>query len=145
MRLAAALLATAVLASCSAAPRQPDQATQEASAAARLQAIPLANPEKYRGTIVSKDWRNPYLIIRPDGVGLRDLPNNEIHILKVGEVAEVLARLPASAWPYGRVVAIEEDGRSGSTEDTIRMRANKGIVSGTLQSMHVRIEWVPSA
>src|SRR5271157_5980563 len=93
----------AVLVSCS-APKAPDPAALEAAATARILAIPDATPERYRSLVKMKGWRNPYLIVRTDGVALLDPDNHEEHILKPEELTRALGDLPASAWPYGRVV-----------------------------------------
>lgn len=137
--------AAAVLISCSSAPQAADPAALEASASARIQAIPLANPEKYRGMRDMRNWRNPYLIIKTDGVALLDSDNHEEHLLKPTELAQALGNLPWSAWPYGRVVAVTENGLRGSADDDVKMRQNRALVAGTLESMHVLINWVPSA
>jgi hypothetical protein len=137
--------AVAVLVSCSAAPKAPDPAALEAGAAARILAIPPAAPEKYRGMLDMKGWRNPYLIIRTDGVGLLDPDNHEEHILKPEELTQALGKLPSSAWPYGRVVAVTENGVRGSADDNVKIRKNRAVVAGTLESMHVLINWIPSA
>src|SRR5215475_3490079 len=108
MRLIAILLLLAVLVGCTASSKTPDPAALEANAAARLAAIPTPDPAKYHNVKGMGPWQNPYLIVKPDGVGLVDLPNNEIHILKPDEIPVALARVPASGWPYGRVVAMEE-------------------------------------
>ncbi len=92
-----------------------------------------------------KNWRNPYLIVRADGVALFDPADSAEIILKPDEVLAALARLPASNWPYGRVVAAAENGVRASREDGIAIRRNKGIVGGTLEGAHVAIEWVPAA
>lgn len=85
-------------------------------------------------------------MIRADGVALVDFQNNEEHILKPEELTAALAKLPDSAWPYGRVVAVaENDVRKASQEEEIAIRRNRGIVAGTLESMHVLINWIPSA
>jgi hypothetical protein len=34
---------------------------------------------------------------------------------------------------------------AGSANDDVKIRANRAIVAGTLESMHVLINWVPSA
>ena len=83
----AGLIAAAVvaLASCS-APKTPDTAALEARASARILAIPPAAPEKYRGMTDMKGWRNPYLILRADGVALLDPENHLERILKPGEL-----------------------------------------------------------
>jgi hypothetical protein len=137
--------AAAVLISCSSAPQAADPAALEASASARIQAIPLASPEKYRGMRDMRNWRNPYLIIQTDGVALLDSDNHEEHLLKPTELAQALSNLPSAAWPYGRVVAVTENGLRGSADDDVKMRQNRALVVGTLENMHVLIKWVPSA
>jgi len=133
----------AVLPSCS-APKDPDPAALEASAAARIQAIPPASPEKYRSMRDMKGWRNPYLIVRADGVALLDPDDHVERLFKAEELTQELGKLPASAWPYGRVVAVTENGVA-SGDMLVLMRKNRAIVAGTLESMHVVINWIPSA
>lgn len=111
----------------------------------RLQAIPAANPAKHRDMTEMKNWKNPYLIVQADGIGLLDLPNNEIHILKPEEVPAALAALPPTAWPYGRVVAVQENGVRGSEASTVQIRKNRGLLAGTLEELKIAIDWVPSA
>ncbi len=143
----AGLISAAVVAfaSCS-SPKAPDPAALEARATARILAIPPATPEKYRGMTDMKGWRNPYLILRADGVGLLDPENHLERILKPGELTQALGNLPPSAWPYGRVVAVSESGvRTANAEDDVKIRTNRALVAGTLESMHVLINWIPSA
>jgi hypothetical protein len=141
-RLALMAAAVGMLTSCSAAPKAPDPA---ALATARILAIPEPTPEKYRSLIHRKGWRNPYLIIRADGVGLLDPDDHLERILKPEELTQALGNLPLSAWPYGRVVAVTENGVRSGANDDVKIRANRAIVAGTLESMHVLINWVPSA
>jgi hypothetical protein len=141
-RLGLIAAAVAVLVSCSAAPKTPDPT---ALATARILAIPEPTPEKYRGLIHMKGWRNPYLIIRADGVGLLDPDDHLERILKPAELTQALGNLPPSAWPYGRVVAVTENGVKASADDDVRIRTNRAIVAGTLESLHVLINWIPSA
>jgi hypothetical protein len=142
-RLAALATFAVVLTSCT-APPVPDPVALEASAAARILAIPPASPEKYHGMINMKGWQNPYLIIKADGVALLDAGNHEERLLKPAELTQALAKLPPSAWPYGRVVAVTENGVRG-TGDDVPIRMNRAIVAGTLESLHVLINWIPSA
>ena len=68
---------------------------------------------------------------------------SEMQILKPEEVLNTLARLPTSAWPYGRVVAILVDEKPRSSEeDKIALRRSRGIVAGDLQAAHVAINWI---
>ncbi len=110
-----------------------------------LQAIPAANPAKYEHIENMKNWRNPYLIVRADGVALFDVADSAEIVMKPEELLPALAKLPASNWRYGRVVAAAEASVTGSEQDRVAIRRNKGIVGGLLQGAHVAVEWVPSA
>ena len=135
----------ALLPACSETPNPPDKATLENSAATRIQEIPPANPKAFEKLKDMGGWRNPYLILRKDGVGLFDAANYEQHIVKPDDLLQALAQLPPSAWPYGRVVAVQENGVKGTTEDDAQVRKNRALVAGTLQSAHVVIRWVPAS
>ena len=137
-RLAATALLGVALAACSSQPpaKAPDPG-------AVLQAIPPAETAQYERIRDMKSWRNPYLIIRADGVALLDSGDNAEIILKTDEVLSALARLPASDWPYGRVVAAAENGVRALDQDRIAIRRNKGIVGGMLEGAHVAVKWVP--
>jgi hypothetical protein len=108
----------------------------------QLESIPAAKPEVYK-KVDLKAWKNPYVIVRSDGVGLLDVINSEEHILKIDELPDALAKLPASAWPYGRVVALADD-RSPAA-DKARIRDNKAAIASMLHSSQVEIQWVPSS
>ena len=116
-------------------------------AASLVQQIPAADPAKYPSLQESRHWSNPYLVIRSDSVGLlNSVAANEEQILKPGEVLNALARLPASAWPYGRAVAILVDENATTSEaDKIAIRRSRGIVAGDLESAHVAIQWIPTS
>jgi hypothetical protein len=110
-------------------------------AAALLLKIPAADSTKYNKT---PGWHNPYLIVRPDWVGLisSDAPNEE-QKLKPEEVLDVLSKLPASSWPYGRVVAVvANEGKDISEPEKVAVRRSRGIIGGELKSAQVEIEWV---
>jgi len=128
-----------VLASCSgpAPAPAPDPAT-------RLQAIPAANAEHYHKIQDMTKWRNPYLVLQADNIGLLDVSNNVEHRIKAEELPEALAQLPVSAWPYGRVVAVAEVA-SASAEDKSRIRDNRAKVAETCHSLQVQVYWVPAA
>ena len=133
-------LASLVLVGCT---EQPAPAAPDPQAI--LQAIPTADSSKYEHFQDMKAWRNPYLIIRTDGVLLYDSADSaEIH-LKTDELLPALAKLPASYWPYGRVVAAQEGGGRTSEQDAVAIRRNKGIVGGMLESAHIVVRWVPAS
>jgi hypothetical protein len=120
------------------APQAPDPETI-------LQAIPPADSAKYQHIRDMKKWRNPYLIVRADGVVLFDSADSAEILVKPEDLLPALAKMPASYWPYGRVVAAQENGVRGSEQDGVAIRRNKGIVGGLLQGAHIAVEWVPAA
>ncbi|MFZ0806797.1 MAG: hypothetical protein WAN03_11465 [Candidatus Sulfotelmatobacter sp.] len=111
---------------------------------ATLQAIPAAQSSAYDSVKDMKQWRNPYLIVRADGVVLFDAPDNAEIILKPDQLLPTLATLPTADWPYGRVVAATESAHATADQDGVAIRRNKGIVGGILQGAHIAIRWVPS-
>src|SRR5882762_9173319 len=106
-------------------------AALEASATTRILTIPTTSPEKYRGMIDKKGWRNPYLIIKTGGVALLDPDNHEERLLKPEELTQALGNLPPSAWPYGRVGAVTENSVR-APGDGVLIRKNRALVAGTL-------------
>ena len=119
-------------------------AQQQPDPQALLQAIPSADSAKYESIRDMKNWRNPYLIVRPDGVALYDTADSAEIILKPNELLPALAKLPSTDWPYGRVVAATENNVRTSDQDGVAIRKNKGIVGGLLQGAHIAVRWVPT-
>jgi hypothetical protein len=141
MRAAAIVLAGVSLAGCS----SQENAAKPPGPEVVLQSIPAADPAQVERMHDMKSWRNPYLIVRTDGVSLLDSADNAEITVKTDDLLAVLARLPASNWPYGRVVAATEISARSSEQDAVAIRRNKGIVGGMLEGAHVVIKWVPAA
>jgi hypothetical protein len=112
-----------------------------------LQNIAAPDPEKYPTRQENKHWSNPYLVIRADAIGLLSgTAANEEQMLKPEEVLPALAHLPASAWPYGRVVAIlVQEKPTASEQEKIALRRSRGIVAGDLEGAHVAIHWIAAS
>ncbi len=140
VRFATMVLAGAALVGCSQqhGAEAPDPQTV-------LQAIPAADTAKYERIRDMRKWQNPYLIVGADGVALYDSADSAEILLKTEELLPALAKLPASNWPYGRVVAAAENGTGSSETERIAIRRNKGIVGGMLERAHIVVTWVPSA
>jgi hypothetical protein len=135
----------AVLAACSSS-NSSSSTGSSVNPLLRIESLPPADAKKLSAVRDMKNWKNPYLIVRVDGVGLLDPANNEQRILTTDQLLAALAELPTSAWPYGRVVAVAESAPVGSSEaDKAQLRRNRALVAGTLESLHVVINWVPSA
>jgi hypothetical protein len=112
-----------------------------------LQRVTPPDPARLPALEEGKHWGNPYLVIRPDKVGmLTGVDAIEELMVKPEEVLPALAQLPPAAWPYGRAVAVLVDARPTSSEqEKVALRRNRGIVAGELQSAHVAIHWIPSS
>jgi hypothetical protein len=138
------ILLLSMIASLSACSRQ--SAASQPDAATRLQSVGAADPKKYPALEQGTHWSNPYLVVGPGQVGLlTDVTANEERMLKPTELLNVLAQLPAAAWPYGRAVAIlVDEKRASSEQDKVALRRNRGIVEGDLEAAHVAIRWIPS-
>jgi hypothetical protein len=123
-------------------PPQPE--TVEAPHQTGLESIPPAEPAKYPKLTEMGGWRNPYLVVRQDGIGFVDLSNREIHILKPEEVPAELVALPSTAWPYGRAVLVTQATPKDATEQTkADLRRNRALLLGTLKELGVEYREAP--
>src|SRR5882757_5305205 len=68
-----------------------------------------ADPKTYHSIQDAKSWKNPYLIVRRNGIEIVGMPPVG-RAITVESVPAVLERLPDSAWPYGLVVAVQDIG-----------------------------------
>ena len=98
-----------------------------ASAHQQLDLIPPPSKNLYMAVHSLGDWQNPYLTIQPDMVTVHVLladanPSNfgaggilrptgarrqDLEV-RVEDLPAALDAIPATAWPYGRVIAVEE-------------------------------------
>jgi hypothetical protein len=132
------------LIACSQPPQQAAPAAAETRQPTGLERIPAPDPTKYPPVRDMSGWRNPYLIVREDGVGFLDLSNREIHLLTQEEVPAELVGLPASAWPYGRVVLVAQAiPRNPSADTKAGLRKNRALLLGTLKELDVQVVEAP--
>jgi hypothetical protein len=123
-------------------PPQPEAA--EAPQPTGLESIPMADPTKYPSYRDMTGWKNPYLVVREDGIGFVDLSNREIHILKPEEIPAELVSLPSSAWPYGRVVLVAQAAPKDASEQAkAELRKNRALLLGTLKELDVPFREAP--
>src|SRR6267142_1798970 len=105
--------------------------------------ISKQDPKKYHAVQDAKDWKNPYLIVRRDGIEI-------IGVTAVGQpipvdsVPGVLKGLPDSAWPYGLVVAVQDIGLV-SEGDPPRIEANRKRLLMLLKKLGIAVDLWPSA
>jgi hypothetical protein len=137
----ATFILLAALLACS---KPPQTTTEESPKPTGLESIPVPDPSKYPSFSDMSSWKNPYLIVREDGIGLVDLSNHEVHILKPEEVPAELVSLPSEAWPYGRVVLVAEAVPKIPTDQAkAEVRKNRALLVGTLKELDVQIREAP--
>jgi len=164
------MIAVAVIASgCKHAPAIPEpqpsaarvaQQKVLAAAQAQLAQIPLPTKSRYVAVHSLNDWQNPYMTVQasmitlhvllPDdnpsefgqGGVLRPVAARRQELtLRLGDLPDALSAIPEEAWPYGRVIAVEEQGGVAPSE---RPAVRKNVES-VLKSMNdlgvIAVEW----
>lgn len=160
------------VASVAAAAAAKEQALQKerATAAAEdqdrqeLDSIPPPSKNVYMAIHTRQSWVNPFLVVSKSTVNLSVLyPDNgpanspgseflrpvaarrRVLDLRVSDLASALVATPANVWPFGRVIAVEED-PTAPREDRAQVRRN---VEATMQILNnlgiVAYEWPPNA
>jgi hypothetical protein len=144
LRTFLALILLMALWACSKPETPVPQPTAETPKETGLERIPEPDPTKYPRLQDLPQWKNPQLVIREDGIGLIDLENREVHILKLEQVEAELVSLPLTAWPYGRVVLLSQAAPRDTSEPAkVRLRENRGLLVGTLKNLQVQIREAP--
>ncbi|MBT9331942.1 hypothetical protein [Paracidobacterium acidisoli] len=125
-----------------------------------LDQIPPPAKSRYMGIHTLQSWNNPFLIVSRSNVTLRVIypepggsditPDNLLRpagarkrelTLRLSDLPEALSALPENMWPYGRVIAIEED-PAASRADRPQVRRNVEAAMQMLNDLGVvAYEW----
>ena len=106
--------------------------------------IPKPDPKKYHSVQDAKGWKNPYLIVRRDGIEIVGMaPVGQA--ISVESVPGTLEKLPDSAWPYGLVVAVQDMGILSREKDPALIEANRAKLLNLLKELGVAVDRWPSA
>ncbi len=128
------------------------------AAEARLAELPPPSKGRYLQVHAAEAWNNPFLVVGRKSIalrvvfpsGLQKLPNNVLPqtalipagpnkrelSLRLIDLPEALAALGEESWPYGRVVAVEEDPATPRRERP-QMRRNVEAVMAMLNDLDV--------
>jgi hypothetical protein len=129
---------------CSKPAATPASTVSEAHKETGLESIPPADPSKYPKIENMSTWKNPYFVVRDDGIGLVDLSNHEVHILTPEQIPAELASLGSGAWPYGRVVLVTQAAPKVLNDETkATIRKNRALLVGTLKELDVAMQEFP--
>lgn len=146
-------------------PTSPQQrkAVQQEQASDRLllEQIPPPSKTRYMAIQSKASWDNPFLVVSSNTVSLRVMnpapprssllpagsmmqpasARKNLLELRLSNLAEALASVPQEDWPYGRVVAVQEDPAEVKS-DRVQVRRN---IEATMQLLNnlgvVAYEW----
>ncbi|MGA7884785.1 MAG: hypothetical protein WCA44_03510 [Acidobacteriaceae bacterium] len=151
-----------------AAARAREQAMQQERAQAsalnadrqELESIPLPAKGVYEAIHTRASWQNPFLVVTASTVSLTMLypdmgpahapgdallrpqaARRERLELRLSELPQALSALPQNVWPYGRVIAVEDD-PSAPRQQWPQVRRNEEATLQTLSNLGVVVyEW----
>jgi hypothetical protein len=94
---------------------------------------------------VAEDWKNPYLVVGPGSIEViaSGIPAGRRTVAPTA-LRRTLVDLPVTAWPYGRVVAVQETGPRNLGDDK-PIRDNFYATLAMLKTLRVTIETWPGA
>jgi len=140
------------------------QAREQAQAAAKkldsarqqLEEVPPPAKSRYMTIRTPESWNNPFLIVSNSNLTLRIIYPDQTHsaalpstllkpakarrqelVIRLTDLPDALSALPQEEWPYGRVIAVEEDPAETranrlqvrrNVESTMQMLNNLGVV-----------------
>jgi hypothetical protein len=89
------------------------------------------------------DWKNPYLTVLPDGVRIQCIAVAFEKKVLVGSLHKKLLSLSPSAWPYGRVVAVQAGGGPQNNISLVLIEQNRVQVEAILKASRVTVDYWP--
>ncbi len=93
-RVVVPLVILAAMVACSKAPEAASTVAPATPASTGLERISPPDASKYPKFESMSEWKNPYFVVRDDGIGFVDLANHEVHILTPEQIPAELASLP---------------------------------------------------
>ena len=109
--------------------------------------IGRANRQKYQSVQDAKDWRNPALTVRANGIEVtaKGIPSGS-KTVAAADLLRTLIDLPVDAWPYGRVIMASDIGiRAADLSDEEPIKQTHQAVEIVLKELGVEVDWWPSA
>lgn len=137
------------------------RATERDNQRAQLASIPLPTKSLYIDIHEPSAWTNPFISVGPDMMSLRILladantssigegtmlrptaaRRQEVQ-LRPGDLANAVTAIPASAWPYGRVIAVAEE--PADAKDRPKVRRNVETAIQQLNELGILVEEWPA-
>jgi hypothetical protein len=106
--------------------------------------IPSPDPQKYSPVRDARDWQNPYLMVNANGIDARPISAaTEARTMSPADVVAYLEKLPYIAWPYGLVVAVQENDLRAPGDDA-PVKRNKEELVRLLEKAGIKVALWPS-
>lgn len=107
--------------------------------------VPPPDPNKYVSVRDASDWQNPYLTVQANEIHVRPTSTaTEAPTMSPGDVVAYLEKLPPIAWPYGLVVAVQENGLRNPGDD-VPIKKNREELVRLLEKAGIKVDLWPSA
>jgi hypothetical protein len=106
--------------------------------------IPKPDPKKYHAIRDGKDWKNPMLVVRPEGIEVVGI-TPAAQAIPAESVPDKLEHLPDSAWPYGLIVMVSDAGIVSSAKVLPRIQANRAKLLKILKAHGIAVDLWPAA
>jgi len=106
--------------------------------------IPKPDPKKFHAIQDGKDWKNPELVVRPEGIEVVGI-TPAARAIPAKSVPDKLEHLPDSAWPYGLIVMVSDAGIVSSSHVQPRVQANRAKLLKILKAYGIAVDLWPSA
>jgi hypothetical protein len=104
--------------------------------------IPPADQNKYDSAMDARLWQNPYLRVQANGIDVRSIRvPRQAPTMSPTDVIAYLEKLPSIAWPYGLVVAVQENGVRSRADDDASFRRNREELVRLLEKAGVKVEF----
>ena len=99
---------------------------------------------RYDAVRDAKDWLNPFLQVCADGVDLTVHSIKRKSLVAIRDLRGTLVKLPVEAWPYGRVVALQECSIRVPEEDAEARRQRLTEVEAVLKALGLHVTRWPA-
>jgi len=121
------------------------QTTSQSTQAVRLDPrIKPAAAERYKAIRNATKWENPYLMVGPDHIVVRAKGLAGLKIVVPDALEQTLLELPITSWPYGKVVAVQENGDRADKSDDKPIADNVAAARAILKKLGVTFDKWPS-
>ena len=106
--------------------------------------IPPAQAEKFKSIRDAKDWANPYLAVHRDAIEVVSKATSSRKRVSLADLQQTLIDLPTSAWPYGRVAAVQVLGLHAPGDEK-PLKELTHAVENALKRLRIKVERWPSS